>query len=394
MKLTRPQAEAIIQVLKEVIINGRYADKALEKVFKTLKCREHDRAQIAETSYDIIRYYRLFTTISQSESLWKILGAWVVHNRYELSTWKEFGTLNANEINQRYEAVKAERKIRESIPDWLDVLGETELGENWNAILPELNRKPPVTIRVNTLKISVEELQSNLNKEGFSTEVMPEFREALMLTERKNIFQSQAFQDGLFEVQDSGSQQIVPFLNVEHGMRVVDACAGTGGKSLQLAAHMQNKGRLISMDVAAWKLDEFKVRARRAGVHNFETRVIESPKTIKRLHQTADRLLLDLPCSGLGVLKRNPDARWKLKPEYIEKIISTQRDIIERYSQMVKPGGKLVYATCSILPSENENQVKSFLERNATAFQLEEEATIKPSAHTDGFYMARITRLV
>ncbi|MBX2969724.1 MAG: methyltransferase domain-containing protein [Cyclobacteriaceae bacterium] len=392
MKLTRPQAEAIIQVLKEVLFNERYADKALEKVFKTLKSREADRAVIAETSYDIIRYYRLLTTISQSESLWKILGAWAIHNHYTLDTWKEFASLNAKEIHQRFETVKAERKIRESLPDWLDELGEAELGKAWELTLPELNRVPPIALRVNTLKISSEELKSKLREEGFSVEQLDQFPEGLQLSERKNIFQSNAFQDGLFEVQDFGSQQIVPFLMAEPGMRVIDACAGTGGKSLHLAAQMQNKGRLISMDVAEWTLEEFKVRARRAGVHNFETRTIESPKSIKRLHETADRLLLDVPCSGLGVLKRNPDARWKLKPEYITKIRNTQQAILNDYALMVKPGGKLVYSTCSILLSENENQVKQFLDKHPV-FQLEEELTIKPSMLTDGFYMARIKRL-
>lgn len=394
MKLTRSQAEAIIQVLKEVLFNERYADKALEKVFKTLKAREGDRALIAETSYAIIRYYRLLTAISQSESLWKILGAWAIHNHYTLDAWKEFASLNAKEIHQRYETVKAERKIRESIPDWLDELGAGELGEAWDSTLQELNQIPPIALRVNTLKISVEELQSKLLEEGFSTELTDQFPEGLKLSERKNIFQSNAFQEGLFEVQDFGSQQIVPYLQAEPGMRIIDACAGTGGKSLHLAAHMQNKGRLISMDVAEWKLEEFKTRARRAGVHNFETRVIESPKSIKRLHETADRLLLDVPCSGLGVLKRNPDARWKLKPEYIVKIRNTQQAILNDYALMVKPGGKLVYSTCSILPSENEKQVKHFLEQHAQAFQLEEEITIRPSMLTDGFYMARIKRLV
>src|SRR5690606_6606943 len=167
--------------------------------------------------------------------------------------------------------------------------------------------------------------------EGISTDQSENFPEGLTLTERKNIFQSRAFQDGLFEVQDFGSQQIAPFLQAEPGMRVIDACAGTGGKSLHLATCMKNKGRLISTDVAAWKLEEFKTRARRAGVHNFETRTIESPKSIKRLHETADRLLLDVPCSGLGVLKRNPDARWKLKPEYITKIRNTQQAILNDY---------------------------------------------------------------
>src|SRR5690606_38757497 len=140
--------------------------------------------------------------------------------------WKEFASLNAKEIHQRYEAAKAERKIRESIPDWLDELGNAELGEAWDSTLSELNHVPTIALRVNTLKISVEELQSKLQEEGFSAELTDQFPEGLKLSERKNIFQSAAFQDGLFEVQDFGSQQIAPYLQAEPGMRVIDACAG------------------------------------------------------------------------------------------------------------------------------------------------------------------------
>ncbi|HRJ29860.1 MAG TPA: methyltransferase domain-containing protein [Cyclobacteriaceae bacterium] len=394
LKLPRTAAESIVQVLKEVFVHNKYADKALEKVFKALpRISEDDKAVIAETSYAIIRYYRLLQTVSNSESLWKILGAWMVLNNFELDNWKEFGSLHSAAIQQRFGEIKSDRKIRESIPDWLDARGEEELGEKWDTLIAALNQPPVITLRVNTLKLTPEELQQQLADEGYEATIVEEYPEALVLSKRKNIFQSRAFQEGLFEVQDAGSQSIVPFLLVEPGMRVIDACAGTGGKSLHLAACMQNKGRLISMDVAGWKLEDFKKRARRAGVHNFEIRTIETAKSIKRFHQTADRLLLDVPCSGLGVLKRNPDARWKLKPEYITKIINTQKDILQNYSLMLKPGGVLVYSTCSILPSENENQVKHFLEKNSQHFVLEEEKTLEPSAHTDGFYMARIKRI-
>ncbi|MCZ8215023.1 MAG: class I SAM-dependent methyltransferase, partial [Cyclobacteriaceae bacterium] len=188
-----------------------------------------------------------------------------------------------------------------------------------------------------------------------------------------------------------GSQAIAPFLQVEPGMRVIDACAGAGGKTLHLAALMQNKGRIISMDTEEWKLTELKLRARRAGVGNVETRVIESTKTIKRMEKMGDRVLLDVPCSGLGVLRRNPDAKWKLSPEFIEKVIDLQKNILHDYSMMVKPGGKLVYSTCSLMPTENEKQVATFLANNPD-FTLEEEKHIWPSEGFDGFYMARVVR--
>jgi 16S rRNA (cytosine967-C5)-methyltransferase len=173
----------------------------------------------------------------------------------------------------------------------------------------------------------------------------------------------------------------------------VDACAGAGGKTLHLSALMKNKGRILAMDSEGWKLDELKKRARRSGAANIETRTIDSSKAIKRLDKSADRLLLDVPCSGLGVLKRNPDAKWKLSPEFIDRVRNTQQTIISDYSKIVKPGGMMVYSTCSLLPSENEDQVKTFLSSEKNEFELIEEKKIMPSEGFDGFYMARLKRI-
>jgi 16S rRNA (cytosine967-C5)-methyltransferase len=174
-------------------------------------------------------------------------------------------------------------------------------------------------------------------------------------------------------------------------MRVIDACAGAGGKTLHLASLMQGKGRIVSMDIEDFKLNELKRRARRNGIPNIETRLIEGAKTIKRLAESADRLLLDVPCSGLGVIRRNPDAKWKLNPEFIARVQETQAEILSTYPVMLKPGGLMVYATCSILPVENENQVQKFLEANPN-FELIEEKHVWPSEGFDGFYMALIKK--
>jgi 16S rRNA (cytosine967-C5)-methyltransferase len=185
---------------------------------------------------------------------------------------------------------------------------------------------------------------------------------------------------------------IAPFLKVDPGMRVIDACAGAGGKTLHLAALMKNKGRIIAMDVEGWKLEELQKRARRAGVSNLETRVIESSKTVKRLENSADRLLLDVPCSGLGVLKRNPDAKWKLSPEFISEVKELQQHILEDYGTMLKKDGLMVYSTCSVLPSENEEQVEKFLEKTSGNFELVEQKHSWPSDGFDGFYMALLRK--
>ena len=155
---------------------------------------------------------------------------------------------------------------------------------------------------------------------NIATEFHVEYPDALILTERANVFLTDAFKEGFFEVQDASSQLVAYFLDVQPGMRVVDTCAGAGGKTLHLASLMENKGQLIAMDLYESKLKQLKIRAKRNGAFNIEPRVIESTKTIKKLHEKADRVLIDAPCSGLGVLKRNPDSKWKLQPEFIENI--------------------------------------------------------------------------
>ncbi len=321
-----------------------------------------------------------------------LFGTWQIIKGNTLPPWVEFAHLHPTAIKKAYEEALKIRKIRESIPDWLDDTGAAELGNNWEAELHALNQTAPVVLRANTLKTTSQELKKALASENIFTEQLPDLPQALVLTEKKNVFQTELFKNGFFEVQDAGSQRIAPMLDVHPGMRVIDACAGAGGKTLHLAALMQNQGRLIAMDIEAWKLDELRRRARRNGVSNVETRPIEA-KTIKRLRDTADRVLLDVPCSGLGVLRRNPDSKWKLKPEFLTQIRQTQYEILTSYSQMVKAGGKLVYATCSILPSESEDQVKRFLGEQGSKWQLLQEERTSPALQGfDGFYMACLVK--
>ncbi len=398
VKLYRNLCEATVHTLNSIFTENRYADKAIEKILKqNPKWGARDRRFIAETTYDIVRWYRLLVYLSDAEEndFWKLLGAWCIWiKKMDLPSWDwdEFRGLNPRKFQEQYDSIKSIRKIRESIPDWLDELGQKELGDRWDEELHALNEEAVVVLRVNTLKVSSEELRAQLEEEDIFTEVSREYPDALLLEQRQNIFTRQQFKDGFFEVQDAGSQLIAPFLNVEPGQRVIDACAGGGGKTLHLAALMQNKGRIIALDTEAWKLEELKKRARRAGAsNNIETRVIESSKTIKRLENSADRLLLDVPCSGLGVLKRNPDAKWKLTPEFIEDVKKTQQKILNDYSSMLKKGGMMVYSTCSILPSENEKQVEKFLEEKKE-FQLVKQKMLYPSEGFDGFYMALLKK--
>jgi 16S rRNA (cytosine967-C5)-methyltransferase len=374
----------------------RYADKVIEKVLKqNPKWGARDRRFIAETTYDIVRWYRLLRNVTDAkgDEYWKLLAGWCILHQVDLPAWDEFRGIVVSRVIEEEKKVRKSRKVLESIPDWMDELGEKELGRLWDKELQSLNEEAQVVLRVNTLKISREELQARLYDEGVDTHTRDEFPDALILEERQNVFGTAAFKEGLFEVQDAASQYIAPFLRPDPGLRVVDACAGAGGKTLHLAALMKNKGRIVAMDVEQWKLDELQKRARRAGVSNMEIRFIESSKSIKRLENSADRLLLDVPCSGMGVLKRNPDAKWKLSLEFIDKVKTLQQHILNDYCMMLKVGGLMVYSTCSILSSENEKQVQQFLSARDGAFELVEEKRCWPSDGFDGFYMALIKRV-
>lgn len=386
--------QAIVNALTGIFVENKYADKIIEKTLKeNPKFGGRDRRFIAETTYDIVRNYRLLTYLSDNETdYWKILGTYFVMQHMPMPDDREFKGINEKDIADRYKACKDQR-ILQAYPDWLWELGKQELGTKaWENEAKALNDQADVVLRVNTLKSKKEIVAKYLHEQEIETKILPSHDDALVLLKRQNLFQNQLFKLGLFEIQDAGSQAISEFLEVEPGMRVIDACAGGGGKTLHIAALMQNKGRIISMDVTQWKLDELKKRARRAGASNIEPRLIEGSKTIKRLENTADRLLLDVPCSGLGVIKRNPDAKWKLNPEFIERTKELQQKILSEYSPMTKVGGKLVYSTCSILPSENRKQVDAFLENNKN-FVLEKDKSVLPSEGFDGFYMALLKRL-
>lgn len=390
-------AEALDLIFRE----GQYADRVIAKVLRADKRRgSRDRAFIAERTYEVVRHYRLLTELAElkggepqtKQDWWRLIGISLLLDGHELPAWREWEGLRGDELRERKAALSNELCYFVSHPDWLDELGRAELGDRWEPTAKALNERADVILRTNRLKTNPTALQAALSAEGIETEWLSE--DALRVTERKNLFRTDAFRRGWFEVQDFSSQRAAPALDVAAGMTVIDACAGAGGKSLHLAALMENRGRIISMDVEAWKLAELKKRARRAGVQNVETRPIESSKTIKRLRGKADRLLLDVPCSGLGVLRRNPDAKWKLSPEFIERLRKTQAEILERYPSMVKAGGQMVYATCSILPSENEQQVEQFLASPAGAdWTLLDQRTYWPQMDGhDGFFVARLKK--
>lgn len=382
--------------LEEVFIDGKYADKVIERAFKAnRKWGSRDRKFFAETMYEVVRHKRRLEFIADSEDLWDIIGAYLIEKNMELPRWDEFEDLSIVSIQRRISAEKPTH-IECSFPDWMHELGQSEFKGEWPALMKSLNLPAEVFLRTNTLKADPEKLLKQLLADEITSEIVgtdgPQAN-AIRLKVRKNVFATEAFKRGFFEVQDMASQFVAPMLDVGPGMRVADACAGAGGKSLHMAMLMKNKGKIIAMDIHEWKLKELKTRAARNGVDIIETKLIDSTKTIKRLEKSFDRVLLDVPCSGLGVIRRNPDTKWKLSIEEIERLVNLQREILSGYSKMCKPGGKLIYATCSILHRENEEQVKWFLNsEEGKNWTLEKELRVWPHKDGfDGFYAARLS---
>ena len=402
MRLHRNLVFTTIDSLMAIFNEGEYADKVVARALKKDKrWGSHDRKFVAETIYEIVRWKRLYAEIAEvkepfdRDKIWRIFAVWAVLRGYTLPDWKYFEDTPVRRIKGRFDELSKIRKYRESIPDWMDELGVKELGkETWTKELAAQNEQAKVILRVNKLKTTKEKLRAILMDLNIETEFHKDYPDALILTERANVFLTDAFKDGLFEVQDASSQLVAYFLDVKPGMRVVDTCAGAGGKTLHLASLMENKGQLIAMDLYESKLKQLKIRAKRNGAFNIEPRVIESTKTIKKLYDKADRVLIDAPCSGLGVLKRNPDSKWKLQPEFIDNIRKVQAEVLENYSKIVKPGGKLVYATCSVLPSENQEQIKHFLstEIGKEFTFVKDQKVLASGSGFDGFYMALLER--
>ncbi|OCB76118.1 RsmB/NOP family class I SAM-dependent RNA methyltransferase [Flavobacterium crassostreae] len=402
MRLHRNLVYTTIDSLNAIFNEGEYADKMVARALKKDKrWGSSDRKFVAETIYEIVRWKRLYAEIAEvkepfdRDNLWRIFSVWAVLRGYPIPDWRQLEGTPERKIKGRFDELSKTRTLKESIPDWMDEIGVQELGEEvWSKEIAAQNQPAKVILRVNTLKTTKEKLRAILMDLDIPTDTLADQPDALVLQERANVFMTDAFKQGYFEVQDANSQLVAAFLDVKPGMRVVDTCAGAGGKTLHIAALMENKGQLIAMDLYESKLKQLKIRAKRDGAFNIQYRIIDTTKVIKKLHQRADRVLIDAPCSGLGVLKRNPDAKWKLRPEFIDNIRKVQAEVLESYSKIVKPGGKLVYATCSVLPSENQEQVARFLKTEiGKQFNfIKDQKILASESGFDGFYMALLER--
>lgn len=295
---------------------------------------------------------------------------------------------------------------RLEMPDWL----LPQLAERFRDRLePEaraLLAEAPLDLRVNTLKTTREAAQAALAAEGITAEPTPLSPWGLRVSGRLPVTTGPAFRDGLVEIQDEGSQIVALMADARPGMRVADWCAGAGGKTLALAACMQNRGHIVACDVNVRRLDAAVRRLRRAGVHNVERHLTEAgDRWVKRRAGSFDRVLVDAPCTGTGTWRRNPDARLRLTEADLRELTAKQASILDAAAPLCRPGGRLVYATCSLLPAENETQVNAFLTRRPDFRRLPATAVwagappgddlhLTPARNgTDGFYCAVLERV-
>ncbi|GBQ26851.1 tRNA/rRNA cytosine-C5-methylase Nol1/Nop2/Sun [Acetobacter estunensis NRIC 0472] len=257
------------------------------------------------------------------------------------------------------------RAVRLEIPDWLLPHLEATFGEHVEEELAAMSGEASLDLRINTLRTDRAAACKALARDGLHPEPTALSPWGLRLPSRLPVTSSVAFRDGLVEIQDEGSQLVVAMLGAAPEMRVLDYCAGAGGKTLAIAMTMQNRGHIVACDVSAPRLDGAVKRLRRAGVHNVERHLfIAGDKWAKRRAGSFDRVLVDAPCSGTGTWRRNPDARVRLRETDLSELVVKQAEILDRASALVRPGGRMVYATCSILDAENRSQITAFLERH------------------------------
>ncbi|WP_242338345.1 MULTISPECIES: RsmB/NOP family class I SAM-dependent RNA methyltransferase [Anaeromyxobacter] len=412
----------VLEVYGLVRDQGWLADRALERALRRdPKLWASERRAVAESVYGLIRWQaQLDYLLGGAPDLATRYAAWLVRfehlapadaaRRLAVSP-AALARLEGAEARIAAIADPIERLALEaSLPRWIAERFAGELGlDEARVLAAAMNARAPLTVRTNLLKGDREELRGKLGSEGVAAEPTRHSPWGLVLDGHQNAFALGSFREGRFEIQDEGSQLIALACGARPGKIVVDACAGAGGKSLALAMEMHNKGSLHALDTDADRLEDAKKRARRAGVHNLRARVIaagpEAEGQLQDLAGQADLVLVDAPCSGLGTLRRKPDARWRLTPEDPVRFAGIQRTLVRRFAALLKPGGRLVYATCSIGRTEN-GEVADFAEREVglvpvplAPFLGEERAKVLgvdgarlelfPHRHgTDGFFVA------
>jgi 16S rRNA (cytosine967-C5)-methyltransferase len=402
MKLHQNLALGIISCLEMILKDKKALKSSLKKLLKKNRnWGSRDRRFIGEAVLEIIRWKRKFSEMGKLDPkldryYWNLLGVWILYKDIPLPDWENFSEINKKSINFKLNPKSKSRAIKQSIPDWLDDLGIKSFGKTlWEKEIESLNETAPLVLRTNIFRTTTEKLQNILKKKyAIESKKIPEYPYALFLNKHRKLDHLELFKKGWFEIQDANSQRVSVFAAPKPGMTVIDACAGAGGKTLHMANIMQNKGSIIALDPNNKKLEQLKIRIKRNGIRMVTIHNSKNENYEKKYKTNADLVLIDAPCSGLGVLRRNPAAKWQMNPTNIQKLIYIQQEILQKQSIYVKRGGILVYSTCSIFPDENENQIKNFLTTGlGKSFYLEKEETfLTHQSKGDGFYMARLIK--
>lgn len=410
-----------LTLLLEDLLGFEYAADAVLSRWMRInkKAGSRDRAQIADAAYDVLRNLRLYRNFAQSGSgaqnrrlallgLNSTLGIDYLKSAIEANEYEWLRQISIIDLSSLSD------KIRYSLPDWLHE--NLEKLPNHSKLIQELNNNASLDIRVNPFKTNRDEVLKQLLEfidiQTLNPQATPFSPWGIRLQGRPRINTWDLFKNGLIEVQDEGSQILAALVAPKRGQMVIDYCAGAGGKTLLLGALMRSTGRLYAFDVSQSRLERAKPRFARSGLSNIITVAInaDNDKRVKRLHSKADRVLVDAPCTGVGTLRRNPDLKWRMTPKILEQLLQQQANILRQASRCVKSGGRLIYATCSLLPQENQDQVNAFLQENSN-FKLLNAGTVldyrcpnlvldddflqlRPDTHaTDGFFAAVLEKI-
>ena len=406
-----------VELLQAILGGTLPADSQMDRHFRAHReMGVRDRGFVAETVYGCLREKRVLEHLCGSDTCTPadLVAAYLVAQGYSARALENLGYRGeARALAERIRGLDRSTlpfAVRANLPDWLAERLCAQLGETEALALAEaLNRPAPVDLRVNTLKAERDEVRTRLAQEGFALEPTPYSPAGLRRTERASLFSTKCFKDGLFEVQDEGSQLLSYLLEPKRNEMVVDFCAGAGGKTLHIGALMANTGTVYAFDVAARRLEKLAPRLRRAGLNNVRSVVLGSERDdrVQRLRGKIDRVLVDAPCSGTGTLRRNPDIKWRTID--LPALVEAQQRILTAAAQLLKPGGRLVYATCSLLREENEDVVEAFLHahgefrvvpvseilarRHIPLTMPEPALRLLPHRHhTDGFYAVALER--
>lgn len=392
------------------------ADAVLREFFGSHReLGSHDRAFVAESVFAVLRHKRLLEhLVPQSTPRKLVLAALVKLQGHSLSQLEPVLKDEDRDWTAALKAANVESlppAVRLSLPDWVyDRLvaggSEQEALEFGRAML----KPAPLDLRVNTVLADRESVLKELQAAGFEAKPTPYSPAGIRLSGKPAINRHPLFTGGAIEVQDEGSQLLAYLLAPKRREMVVDFCAGAGGKTLALGALMQSQGRLYAFDISEKRLNNLKPRLKRSGLSNVHPQLIQSENDIriKRLGGKVDRVLVDAPCSGLGTLRRNPDLKWRQSPQSVTELAAKQAAILRSSATLLKPGGRLVFATCSILAEENDAVVEDFLasrpdfhlldcqqvlDESRIALQSGRFLQLRPQTHgTDGFFAAVMER--